>query len=115
VDWRIGCSGCSDNQWRGDFYPAVLPRGRWLEHDVQCFVTVESNASFYCLPSRTAFAAWRERTPLGFTFAVKASRTITHYRRLRPTAQRSLALLIDKRRQSVPPGDGSGTLTGVGR
>ncbi|HET6380513.1 MAG TPA: DUF72 domain-containing protein [candidate division Zixibacteria bacterium] len=80
---RIGCSGWQYRHWRGSFYPADLPVDRWLEHYATEFDTVELNNSFYRLPEADAFAAWARRVPPGFTFAVKASRYLTHVRRLR--------------------------------
>ena len=78
----IGTSGWQYDHWRGRFYPGDVPKGRWLEHFAARFPTVEVNNSFYRLPSEHAFAGWRHRTPDGFVFAVKASRYITHVRRL---------------------------------
>jgi uncharacterized protein YecE (DUF72 family) len=80
---RIGCSGWQYRHWRGDFYPANLPAGRWLEFYARTFDTVELNNSFYRLPSADAFASWSRRVPVRFCFAVKASRYLTHLRKLR--------------------------------
>ncbi len=80
---RIGCSGWQYSDWRGDFYPSDLPAKRWLEFYAQQFDTVELNASFYRLPQAATFAAWRWRLPPGFSMAVKASRYLTHTKRLR--------------------------------
>ncbi len=60
-----------------------MPQRRWLEHYAERFATVELNASFYRLPARETFAAWADRTPGDMVFAVKASRYLTHIRRLR--------------------------------
>jgi uncharacterized protein YecE (DUF72 family) len=79
---RIGCSGWQYRHWRGAFYPADVPVARWLEFYATRFETVELNNSFYRLPTADAFAAWRRRVPRGFRFAVKASRYLTHQRRL---------------------------------
>jgi uncharacterized protein YecE (DUF72 family) len=80
---RIGCSGWQYSHWRGRFYPADLPNERWLEHYAATFETVELNNSFYRLPEADTFAAWGRRAPDGFLFAVKASRYLTHLKRLR--------------------------------
>jgi uncharacterized protein YecE (DUF72 family) len=80
---RIGCSGWQYRHWRGRFYPRDLPQDRWLEHYAQTFDTVELNNTFYRLPEADAFAAWSRRVPAGFLFAVKASRYLTHLKRLR--------------------------------
>ncbi len=80
----LGTSGWTYPHWGGGvFYPAGMPQSRWLEEYARSFDTVEVNYSFYRLPSVSAFAAWRERTPPGFIFAVKASRFLTHIKRLR--------------------------------
>ena len=79
----IGTSGWQYRDWRGRFYPQKLPQRLWLEHYAQHFATVESNNAFYRLPERETFVAWRERTPPDFRWAVKASRFLTHIKRLR--------------------------------
>ncbi len=95
----VGTSGWVYPDWRGAFYPRGLPQRDWLPWFAERFPTVEVNASFYALPAPATFARWREATPEGFTFAVKASRYVTHIRRLRdaeaPVAtfwERALAL-----------------------
>jgi uncharacterized protein YecE (DUF72 family) len=80
---RIGCSGWNYRHWRERFYPRGLPASRWLEHYAKTFDTVEVNATFYRLPTRKAVAHWAEVTPERFVFAVKASRYLTHVKRLR--------------------------------
>jgi uncharacterized protein YecE (DUF72 family) len=80
---RIGCSGWQYRHWRGRFYPRDLPTDQWLEHYAANFDTVELNNSFYRLPGADVFAAWGRRVPPGFCFAVKASRYLTHLKRLR--------------------------------
>ncbi|WP_405150390.1 DUF72 domain-containing protein [Nocardia salmonicida] len=84
---HVGTSGWQYRDWRGVLYPRGLPVRQWLEHYAQEFATVESNSAFYRLPSRENFAAWRERTPAGFVMAVKASRYLTHIKRLRDPAE----------------------------
>ena len=79
---RIGCSGWQYSHWRGDFYPAELSQNRWLEHYATRFDTVEINNTFYRLPELETFAEWRRRVPPGFLFAVKASRFLTHMKKL---------------------------------
>jgi uncharacterized protein YecE (DUF72 family) len=82
-DVRIGCSGWNYGHWRERFYPEGLPARRWLQYYARAFDTVEINATFYRLPSVTAVQGWVEQTPPGFVFTVKASRYLTHIRRLR--------------------------------
>jgi len=79
---RVGCSGWNYTSWRGRFYPADLPVARWLEYYATRFDTVEINNSFYRLPEPSTFARWRTHVPPAFLFAVKASRFLTHMKRL---------------------------------
>ena len=83
----IGTSGWQYRDWRGGLYPEGVPQRLWLEHYAAYYLTVENNNSFYRLPSRETFAAWRERTPDDFVMTVKASRYLTHVRRLRDPAE----------------------------
>ena len=80
---RIGTSGWEYRHWAGDFYPAGLSRDRWLEFYAQQFDTVELNNPFYRLPEASVFEGWAARVSPEFRFAVKASRYLTHLRRLR--------------------------------
>lgn len=80
---RVGCSGWSYRDWREAFYPLGLPPSRRLEHYASRFDTVEVNATFYRLPEKATVRGWSEQVPDGFLFAVKASRYLTHVRRLR--------------------------------
>jgi uncharacterized protein YecE (DUF72 family) len=82
-DVRIGCSGWSYRDWRGDFYPPGTPAREWLAHYATVFDTVEINATFYRLQSVETVRGWADQVPDGFLFAVKASRYLTHMRRLR--------------------------------
>jgi uncharacterized protein YecE (DUF72 family) len=79
---HIGCSGWNYQHWREVVYPKGLPPTRWLEHYASLFDTVEVNNTFYRLPKRESVARWVEQTPEGFVFAVKASRYLTHIKRL---------------------------------
>jgi uncharacterized protein YecE (DUF72 family) len=80
---RIGTSGYVYPHWRGTFYPRGLSPARWLDCYARHFDTVELNNPFYRLPTRASFAAWRRAAPAGFVFAVKASRYLTHMKRLK--------------------------------
>jgi uncharacterized protein YecE (DUF72 family) len=80
---RVGCSGWEYKHWRGDFYPVELPRTRWFHHYCSVFDTVEINNTFYRLPEESTFARWAERAPKGFVYAVKASRFLTHMKKLK--------------------------------
>src|SRR5688500_15422995 len=84
---RVGTSGWEYRHWVGTFYPRDLSRERRLEFYAERFDTVELNNSFYRLPDADDFTAWARRVPDGFTFAVKASRYLTHLRRLRDPSE----------------------------
>jgi uncharacterized protein YecE (DUF72 family) len=79
---RVGCSGWMYDDWRGRLYPEREPKRRWLELYAQHFDTVEVNSTFYRLARREAVAGWVAQTPREFVFAVKASRYLTHIKRL---------------------------------
>ncbi len=79
---HVGCSGWNYRSWRGTLYPAGLASAHWLEFYAQRFDTVEVNTTFYRLVTRDAAARWVRQTPQGFVFAVKASRYLTHVKRL---------------------------------
>ena len=80
---HIGCSGWHYKHWRGAVYPEPLATSAWLREYARRFPTVEINNSFYRLPSAETFASWRAQVPRNFVFAVKASRFLTHIKRLR--------------------------------
>ena len=88
---RVGCSGWQYKHWRGDFYPSDLPQSRWFAQYARVFDTVEINNSFYRLPPAETFAKWREQARLRprsgqsrrFIYAVKASRFLTHMKKLK--------------------------------
>ena len=80
---RIGCSGWQYRHWRGEFYPADLPQTQWFDYYAARFDTVEINNSFYRLPERATFVRWGRQAPMRFEFAVKASRFLTHMKKLK--------------------------------
>jgi uncharacterized protein YecE (DUF72 family) len=79
----VGTSGWQYRDWRDVLYPSGCPMRLWLEEYTAHFTTVELNNAFYRLPSRENFESWRERVPGDFVVAVKASRYLTHIKRLR--------------------------------
>jgi uncharacterized protein YecE (DUF72 family) len=79
----IGCSGYVYKHWRGVFYPQDLPEKQWLSHYARHFSSVELNNTHYILPSEKTFENWRDNSPEGFLFAVKASRYLTHMKKLK--------------------------------
>jgi uncharacterized protein YecE (DUF72 family) len=83
----IGTSGWQYASWKGRFYPADLRQASWLEHYADRFQVVEVNNAFYRLPEASTFQAWAERTPADFIVGVKASRYLTHIKRLSEPAE----------------------------
>jgi uncharacterized protein YecE (DUF72 family) len=79
---RVGCSGWQYRHWRDNFYARIRPAG-WFEHYASVFDTVEINNSFYRLPDAATFARWASRAPADFIYAVKASRFLTHMKKLK--------------------------------
>jgi uncharacterized protein YecE (DUF72 family) len=79
----IGTSGWQYGHWRGRLYPRGLGTGQWFERYAEHFDTVELNVTFYRQPRPSVFEGWARRAPDGFLFAVKASRFLTHIKRLR--------------------------------
>jgi uncharacterized protein YecE (DUF72 family) len=79
----IGCSGWAYAAWRGRFYPTGLPQRSWLEHYASRFATVESNASFYRLPTTDTVRGWAERVPDGFVVSVKLGQFGSHRMKLK--------------------------------
>ena len=79
----VGTSGWHYKYWVGNFYPAGMQSKDFTNFYLQFFRTVEINNSFYKLPSFETFANWREAVPADFVFAVKASRFITHMKKLK--------------------------------
>jgi uncharacterized protein YecE (DUF72 family) len=82
MDWFVGTSGFDYADWRGPFYPRSIRAADRLAFYAEHFRTVELNVTFYRTPRTDAFRAWREAVPEDFRFAIKASRYLTHVRRL---------------------------------
>jgi uncharacterized protein YecE (DUF72 family) len=93
----VGTSGYVYRDWRARFYPRRLGAAGWLRFYADHFPTVELNNPFYRLPRAQTFAAWRAQVDHGFVFAVKASRFLTHVKRLREPAA-PLARLLRRAR-----------------
>lgn len=79
----VGTSGWQYSDWRERFYPKGMAQRQWLASYAGRFPTVELNSSFYRLPERSRFEQWAAQVPEGFVFSVKASRYLTHVKRLR--------------------------------
>ncbi|MFQ5927733.1 MAG: DUF72 domain-containing protein, partial [Terriglobia bacterium] len=80
---QVGTSGWHYAHWRGPFYPEKMGSREMLPFYCQRLATVEVNNSFYHLPAKKIFRLWRQQTPREFLFAVKASRYITHMKKLK--------------------------------
>ncbi len=80
--FHVGTSGWHYDHWQGPFFPKDLPNSEWLAYYAERLATVEINNSFYQLPEAKTLRNWRATTPEGFRFAVKASRYITHMKKL---------------------------------
>ena len=90
---QIGTSGWHYQHWRGVYYPDELNSSKWLAFYAREFSCVEVNSSFYRLPDKTTIDSWLTATPDHFKFAIKASRYITHQKKLRE-CQESLQRLF---------------------
>src|SRR3954463_4231947 len=91
----IGTSGWQYRDWRYRYYPRGVPQRRWFEHLMGDFRTVELNVTFYRLPKAGVFAGWYDRSPADAVITVKASRYLTHVKRLRDPAP-SVDMLMDR-------------------
>ncbi len=80
---NIGTSGWHYEHWKNVFYPPELSPREWLDCYSNEFITVEINNTFYHLPDLETVRDWRKRTPEGFLFTAKASRYITHMKKLK--------------------------------
>ena len=92
-----GTSGFSYKEWKGSFYPEDLPDAGMLAYYAARFPTVEINNTFYRMPTRKLLEAWAGQVPAGFRFVLKASRKITHQKKLADSAE-ELAYLVDTSR-----------------
>lgn len=88
-----GTSGYSYSEWKGSFYPSKLPAARMLAFYAERLPAVEINNTFYRLPKTELLESWAAQVPEGFRFAIKASRRITHIKRLADTAEETTYLL----------------------
>lgn len=102
---HIGTSGWHYDHWRGPFYPEDLPKERFLRHYGNFFDTVEVNNSFYQLPKNETFERWRRETGDDFIFSIKASRYITHMKKLKDPGKTLPPLLngVDLLKEKLGP------------
>ena len=83
VQVRIGTSGYSYAEWKGNFYPEKMAAKDMLRFYAERFPTVEINNTFYRMPKEALLQGWAEQVPESFTFVIKASKRITHDKRLK--------------------------------
>lgn len=98
----VGTSGWSYASWRGPFFPREVVGKHHLQFYASQFDTAELNGVFYRTPTTEAVKGWREGTPAGFVFAWKASKFITHWKRLTNKSRNSIALLESRLRLLGP-------------
>lgn len=91
----VGTSGWHYDHWVDAFYPEGTSSGEFLSHYVRRFETAEINNTFYSLPDRKTLVRWRDTVPRRFVFACKASRFITHMKKLKDPRD-SLARYVDR-------------------
>jgi uncharacterized protein YecE (DUF72 family) len=91
----LGTSGFAYKEWKGPFYPETLKDREMLGFFAQRFRSVEINYTFRRQPSEQTLATWKEQTPEGFTFALKAHQRITHTLRLRD-ADDAVSFFLDR-------------------
>ena len=87
----IGCSGFSNRDWKGEFYPAELRAKDYLGYYARHFNAVEVNASFYRKPQAATLQRWRDETPAGFRFFMNMPKSVTHVARMRDAADEAAA------------------------
>lgn len=91
---RVGIGGWNYEPWRSNFYPEGLPHNQELQHASRQLTAIEINSTFYGSQKPQTFARWRDETPEGFVFSLKATRYATH-RRVLAEAGDSVARFID--------------------
>jgi len=87
MELRVGTSGFAYEEWKGSFYPEDLPAPAMLRYYAERFRTVEINNTFYRMPSEKTLHQWAEQVPESFTFVLKASQRITHFKRLKDAGE----------------------------
>jgi uncharacterized protein YecE (DUF72 family) len=80
---QVGTSGFSYKEWKGPFYPEDLPANEMLRYYAERLPSVEINNTFYRMPKESVVESWAEQAPEDFRFSIKASRRITHNKRLK--------------------------------
>ena len=83
MELHVGTSGYSYKEWKGPFYPEKLPAAQMLSYYAERLSSVEINNTFYRMPKTSVVENWAQQVPEGFKFSIKASRRITHFKRLK--------------------------------
>ena len=94
MKYWVGTSGFSYKEWKGSFYPGDLSNDGMLAYYGERLNAVEINNTFYRMPRRATLADWAGKVPDDFSFVLKASRKITHFKRLKGTED-ELGYLVD--------------------
>ncbi len=89
----VGTSGYSYKEWKGSFYPEDLKAAEMLHFYAERLPSVEINNTFYRMPKQSVLENWNEQVPEGFRFSIKASRRITHFKRLKEAEDETAFLL----------------------
>lgn len=102
---HIGTSGWHYDHWKGPFYPGDMRADKFLDYYAHHFTTAEINNSFYQLPAEKTFLQWKDTVPGGFLFSVKASRYLTHMKKLKDPGQALMKFLkrVDKLENKLGP------------
>ena len=87
TNFHVGTSGFSYKEWKGSFYPKDLPADAMLHYYGERFGTCEINNSFYRMPKASVLESWATQVPAEFRFVLKAPQRITHFQRLKDTAE----------------------------
>ena len=93
MQWLVGTSGYSYKEWKGNFYPEKLAAKKMLAFYGEKLPAVEINSTFYRMPKASVLESWCEQVPEHFRFSIKASRRITHLKRLKEVSEETTYLL----------------------
>lgn len=80
--YYLGCPVWACDKWKGSLFTAAAPRKEWLAQYANVFNTVECNSTFYALPTYDTVKRWVDSVPIGFRFALKFPKSISHDKRL---------------------------------
>ena len=101
MTFYVGTSGFSYKEWKGYFYPEKMKENQMLAFYAQHLTAVEINNTFYRMPRREVLKSWSSETPEHFRFIIKASRRITHFKRLKD-ADEPMAYLVQNIKELGP-------------